>query len=191
LGDLLLYDRDLTDGERRSVEDYLAAAYRGVYLLDRDGDGLRDWWETAFFGNSAGNARGDVDSDGVSNLTEQTWGTHPAVADTDGDGVTDQAELTAKTNPLTWDTDYDLLPDGSDPLPRDSKDGRADANGNGIPDGVDALLANRTLTDTDGDGLCDLVETAWLLTDSTKADTDGDTVSDGDEVTAGTDPLKP
>jgi hypothetical protein len=47
------------------------------------------------------------------------------------------------------------------------------------------------LLDTDGDGLCDLVEAGWLLTSAVQADTDGDLVNDGDEVQAGTNPLAP
>jgi len=191
LGDLLLYDRDLSNNERREVEDYLAIAYRGVYALDRDADGLRDWWERAFAGNSVETARGDLDGDSSNNLEEQTWGTDPASPDTDSDGVTDKAELTAKTNGLTWDTDFDLLPDSIDLLPKDPKDGHADAAANGIPDGVDQLQASRNLTDSDGDGLCDLVEAAWLLTNAKAADTDGDGVDDAAEVAAGTDPRTP
>ena len=191
VGDLLLYNRDLSDEDRQTVEDVLAASYRGVFLADRDRDGLRDWWERAFFGNSAGNARGDFDGDLMSNLEEQTWGTDPAAADTDGDGLSDKIEGAAKTNPLTWDSDLDGLGDAVDSLPRDSRNGRADANANRIPDGVDALLADRSLLDTDGDGLCDLVEAGWLLTSAVQADTDGDLVNDGDEVQAGTNPLAP
>lgn len=189
VGDVLLYDRDLAEADRRAVEDSLAAAYRGIFLQDRDRDGLRDWWERAFFGNASQTSRGDLDGDLSSNLEEQTWGTDPSSADTDADGLTDKAERTAKTNPLTWDSDFDLLPDATDPLPRNPAGGRSDADGNGIPDGVDALLANRSLTDSDGDGLCDLVEAGWLGTNAAVADTDGDGVSDGDEVLAGTDPL--
>ncbi len=191
LGDVVLYDRDLDQEERRTVEDVLAAAYRGVAIADRDRDGLRDWWERAFFGNSGQNARGDFDGDLSSNLDEQTWGTDPSVADTDGDGLTDKAEVSAKTNGLTWDTDSDFLGDAVDPLPRDPRNGRADANADGIPDGIASLLTNRSLLDTDGDSLCDLVEACWLLTSATLADSDGDGASDGDEVRAGTDPTTP
>jgi hypothetical protein len=191
LGDVLFYDRDLATEERKAVEDYLAAAYRGTFASDRDSDGLRDWWESTYFGNSTEVANGDLDGDLSKNLEEQTWGTDPTAVDSDGDGISDKAELTAKTSGVTWDTDSDFLPDGSDLLPRDPKNGWADANTNGIPDGVDQLLAATTLTDADGDGLCDLVEAAWLLTNPLVADTDGDGTDDGDEVVAGSDPLLP
>jgi hypothetical protein len=191
IGDLLFYDRDLSDEDRRTIEEVLAAFYRGVSLTDRDRDGLRDWWERSFIGNPSQNARGDLDGDLLNNLEEQTWGTDPAAPDTDGDGLTDRAERVAKTNPLTWDSDGDFLRDGVDPLPLDPRNGRADGNANGKPDGIDALLADTTLLDRDGDGLCDLVEAGWLLTSPILADTDGDTIPDGDEVRAGTDPLVP
>jgi hypothetical protein len=188
---VLFYDRDLATEERKAVEDYLAAAYRGTFASDRDSDGLRDWWESSYTGNVTEVANGDFDGDLSKNLEEQTWGTDPTAVDSDADGISDKAELTAKTSGVTWDTDSDFLPDGSDLLPRDPKNGWADANTNGIPDGVDQLLAATTLTDTDGDGLCDLVEAAWLLTNPLVADTDGDGTDDGDEVVAGSDPLTP
>ncbi|MEX0892006.1 MAG: hypothetical protein WEB88_07530 [Gemmatimonadota bacterium] len=44
-------------------------------------------------------------------------------------------------------------------------------------------------TDTDSDGLTDIVETGIYGTDPDLPDTDGDGISDGDEVANGTDPL--
>ncbi len=46
-------------------------------LLDTDGDGLPDTWETASFGNLAQTATGDFDSDGISNIDEYQDGTSP------------------------------------------------------------------------------------------------------------------
>ena len=46
-----------------------------------------------------------------------------------------------------------------------------------------------TPPDTDGDGLSDYEEVAYLGTDPDDPDSDGDGVNDGDEVTFGTDPL--
>ena len=62
----------------------------------------------------------------------------------------------------------------------------ADADGNGIQDWMEAILAKGL--DTDGDGITDEDEVA-LGTDVTGTDFDGDGLSDGEELAAGTDPF--
>ena len=49
-------------------------------IVDTDGDGLPDWWETDNFGNLAQTAAGDPDGDGFTNLQEFLSGTSPTAA---------------------------------------------------------------------------------------------------------------
>jgi hypothetical protein len=55
---------------------------------DGDGDGLPDWWENQYFGNTTSQSGGgDADGDGVNNLTEYQQGRDPtkgAQADSGG-----------------------------------------------------------------------------------------------------------
>ena len=98
-------------------------------------------------------------------------GSSPVTADTDGDGVTDDQELLHSTNPRSSDTDGDRLPDaweianGTDPLSASGGDGA-----DGDPDGD--LLSNAkefeygtnpSAPDTDGDALCDGMETGSVF----------------------------
>jgi hypothetical protein len=58
-----------------------------VGIVDSDGDGLSDAWETQYFGNLAQTAAGDPDGDGKTNLQEYLAGRNPtkaAVADPGG-----------------------------------------------------------------------------------------------------------
>ena len=104
---------------------------------DADGDGLEDLWETANFGSLAQTPTGDPDSDGLTNLQENSAGTNPNSSDTDADGLSDRAELvTHLTNPKKADTDgdglsdqYEIVTSLSNPLSRDSdSDGYSDGS---------------------------------------------------------------
>ncbi len=141
-------------------------------VVDNDGDGMDDHWETGWFGDTttAGVAT-DFDGDGLSDFDEYGHSTNPKVSDTDGDGLTDSQEVnTHGTNPLTADTDADGMTDAYE-----------------IASGLDPL-ADDGGGDPDGDGLSNREEyTAG--TDPNRADTDSDLMRDGYEVAHGLDPL--
>ena len=59
-----------------------------------------------------------------------------------------------------------------------------------VPGVVAQKTAENTTVDSDGDGLSDKREINDLLTNPNDDDTDGDGIPDGEEVKAGTDPLK-
>jgi hypothetical protein len=110
---------------------------------DADGDGLDDLWETANFGNLAQTASGDPDSDGLTNLQENSAGTNPTTSDTDGDGLSDRAELvTHLTDPKKADTDFDGLTDGSEVNTHGTNPNDTDTDDDDYPDGVE--VANGT-----------------------------------------------
>ncbi len=77
-----------------------------VVPLDRDGNGLPDWWEMLNFGHLGVDPNADQDGDGVSNWYEYLYQTDPNNAFTGGvpDSWTAQWKLT------TADPDFDGLP---------------------------------------------------------------------------------
>ncbi len=106
-------------------------------FFDQDGDTLPRWWEQlhGLSDSNAGDAAGDLDSDGVDNAAEYQGNSNPTLADTDGDGLDDFQELvTHATNPASADSDGEGLDDyaevithGTDPWDTDSdNDGYTD-----------------------------------------------------------------
>jgi hypothetical protein len=189
VGDIVLTAGALTDDSRRALEDRLADRRR-LTRIDRDADGLPDWWEHRVL--SAGTAAaptGNPDADGLTNTQERARFTLPELADSDRDGLTDGTESDAAA--ITADTDGDGFLDGADATPNDPANGRADANGDGIPDGLAARLAAPNQRDSDGDGLSDLVESITTRTNPLDPDTDGDTLPDAWEHAYQLDPNNP
>lgn len=206
------------DIEPESGRTYLSLYNDFTYKVpqDSDGDGLTDDQERLFTltdpfnadsdGNGITDANEDFDGDGLSNLVELNVsntninnsdsdgnGILDANEDRDGDGLTVQDELINGTSDFTTDTDKDGLRDdievsgGSyDPLV-------SDTDGDGVNDLLefefDENLGIDGGLDPDGDGLSNAEELTFYFTDPNNGDTDGDDVNDGDEVTAGSNPL--
>ncbi|MFN0129159.1 MAG: hypothetical protein ACKV19_21015 [Verrucomicrobiales bacterium] len=189
LGDLLLTSGALTDDARRSLED-LVADRRRLTQVDRDADAMPDWWERrCLAAGTAAAPTGNPDADGLTNTQERARFTLPEFADSDLDGSNDGAESAAAA--ITPDTDHDGFLDGVDPTPTNPANGRADANGNGLPDGLDSLLAAPMQRDSDGDSLPDLTESIVSQTNPLTPDTDGDSLPDAWEFTHQLDPNDP
>jgi hypothetical protein len=157
-------------------------------LIDEDGDGLDDHWESDNSldptddgsTNVINGAEGDPDGDTLTNLEEFELGTNPQLADTDADGLNDNVEdkggvfvSADKTgsHPLKPDTDGDTLKDGDEVA-------------------ANPYVSDPNKTDTDDDSLSDDSELAAnpFVTDPSKKDTDGDSFADAAEILLGSDP---
>jgi DNA-binding transcriptional ArsR family regulator len=93
----------------------ICAAQDDNQSTDSDEDGLPDYWEEQYFGNSTNyGASDDPDMDDLTNLEEYQIGTNPTMVDTDMDGMPDW-----------WEVQY-----GLDPL--DYTDSSADTDGDGF-----------------------------------------------------------
>ncbi|OHY91270.1 hypothetical protein BJD16_04820 [Aeromonas sobria] len=130
----------------------------------------------------------DSDNDGVPDEEEIANGTDPQNPDTDGDGLTDGQEAEHGSDPLKPDTDGDGLTDGVEIAggsnPLDPND---PVNGGELDTDNDNIPNG---IDTDNDGIPD-EEEITNGTDPLKPDTDDDGLIDGQEAAHGTDPLKP
>ena len=162
------------------------------------GDGLNDWWETYYFGDTsvATDPNGDHDSDTYSNVDEYNAFSDPNNSssfpgDIDGDSLNDLWEdhyfgnndgivtiddITATDDPL-GDPDNDTFSNKAenDALPVASNPN----NGDSIPG------------DSDADGLADQWELdhfSDITTQNGADDSDGDLYSNEEEETAGTNP---
>ena len=179
---------DLLDGTP-NVDDSLTTPV----LVDTDGDGICDNWETALFN------------------------TDPLLADTDSDGMSDAQELSIDvagtldcslypmfkviSDPLNRDSDSDKLLDGEEAYIYGTQILNPDSDGDGLTDYQEIMI---TLTDplnkfssgkdsdgndildgrgdADGDGLTDYQEITLYNTDPQNKDSDGDKLNDDDEV---------
>jgi uncharacterized protein (TIGR03382 family) len=148
------------DGDTVLTKDELGAG-GGANPVDTDGDGKRDYLDP------------DDDNDSILTKDEVADGKLAKVNkdDVDGDG---------KKNWLDDDADNDGKKDGVD-----GSAPRADDNGDGIPEYLQA--AGATAEDSDGDGVPNTRETE-IGTNPNNPDSDGDGVRDGDELGSGATP---
>ncbi len=199
-----------------------------ISVADRDDDGLPDSWEILYGldpdndgTDDLGQGRyGDLDADGLSNLSEYWYSTNPNVPDTDADDLTDGEEAySTSTDPTKPDTNGNGILDGQEDSDHDDLTNLAELrihhtqprnpdtdydklrDGWEVSNGLDPLLSN-IVTDPDGDGLTNVQEQRLSLNpleidtndDGTldgAEDPDGDGLTNLDEFnTHHTDPLK-
>ena len=196
IGSSLIYGTPVTNVDLGLGVIFYKGIKLGPTLIDTDGDGLADHWEELYGLSTSDDGsvdikngpEGDPDSDGLSNLEEQTLRTNPNSDDTDDDGLNDAVEdnggefisLTQTgTNPLVADTDQDGLSDGVEINQTQTDPTIADTDQDGIVDGLD---------DQDGDGLSNKDEIEIYGTSPLLADTDGDSIDDQTELEILSDP---
>jgi hypothetical protein len=92
-------EEDYTRLWRFEASEILLLQARAV--VDQDGDGMGDSWETEHGLNPSypGDAQLDPDGDGLANLAEFQFGCNPALADSDQDGDQDALEVALGSDP--------------------------------------------------------------------------------------------
>ncbi len=105
---------------------------------DTDNDGMPDWWETAYGFNplNSGDAKLDLDGDGVNNLNEYLAGTNPR------SGYSNLNQGGTSTNDYYFDSDGDTLANGVEQNFYFTDPGRADTDDDELNDNVE--LADQT-----------------------------------------------
>jgi hypothetical protein len=91
---------------------------------DSDGDLLVDSYEMRLGLDPAAPGDADGDEDGIRDLEEALFGTHPLIADTDGDGLSDGFELDQGSDPLA---EASILPSFAPRPPRGRRQGECQA----------------------------------------------------------------
>lgn len=106
---------------------------------DADSDGLLDFWEVRFFGNTNASPNQDSDNDGLTNLGEFDTGALPNNPDRDEDGLLDGDEVnTHNSNPIVVDSDG--LNDGREVNELGMSPGLSDTDADGFRDDVELAL---------------------------------------------------
>lgn len=85
LGDTLSYGQYKVVAYHEEQGNYNAATAEMILTVehstvDSDENGIQDWWEEEYFGQTGVEPSGDEDGDGLSNLMEYHLGTHPLQA---------------------------------------------------------------------------------------------------------------
>ena len=191
-----------TDGDGYNDGEEIKNGYNpnGEGKLDTDQDGMPDWWEAKYGLDpyNKDNADLDMDSDGLNNLQEFKYKTHPLDADTDKDGVSDRKEISSGNNPNgigEMDSDYDGMPDQWERKlmlnPYNDQDARFDNDSDTLTNYEEYKYGTDPYNpDTDGDGYNDgeEIKNGYNPNGEGKLDTDQDGMPDWWEAKYGLDP---
>lgn len=134
-----------TGGECYTVRGLLYSVGRTGYDADQDLDRMGDEWERRVVGtlHELTDWTLDLDQDGLRNLDEYRWDTHPLDPDTDDDGVQDGPEAEY------WDRTPDQAVDAGQGVALQDADAKADADGDGLANILDADSDDDHLGDGD------------------------------------------
>jgi len=163
----------------------LASVSVSALKKDMDGDGIPDDWESEHWLEpyNAGDASLDYNYNGLTNLQEYINDYDPWDKDTDEDGISNYAECFGLfgffTDPLASDTDEDGLSDLQE-ICMHIDTGNQSQMDEIYPDETDREKARAEITSM-------RKEYRYKL-DPTNSDMDGDGLSDGDEISHGTNP---
>ena len=137
-------ERGMRSPEPTLPDWFIALNYNAT---DTDGDGIPDCWERWTRTNPlVADADQDRDGDGVDNFGEFWNQCDPLMKDTDGDSYSDKLEIEGKAAGKTW----------FDPIVRATYDyNDPDTNTNGVPDRWEGLGYVFGYADANGDGLPD------------------------------------
>jgi uncharacterized repeat protein (TIGR01451 family) len=162
---------DATNPGQDPVSDFATVFLSNdpVFTADPDEDGIPNYLDP------------DDDNDGFLDQVDAFPDDPNEWADSDADGVGDNTDAFPNDPTETVDSDGDGVGDNADAFPNDPTE-TADSDGDGVGDNSDALPNDPTETvDSDGDG----------IGNNADPDDDNDGLSDAEEETIGTDPLKP
>lgn len=163
------------------------APVSGLHPLrpDTDGDGIPDGWEDehGLNPNDAGDASIDYNHNGLTNFQEYKNDYDPWDMDSDDDGISNYAESTGLfgffTDPLAEDTDEDGLSDLQEIC-------RYIDTGNGTQ--MDEISPDETDRENVRAEIISMRKEYRYKLDPTNSDIDYDGLSDGDEISSGTNP---
>ncbi len=187
---------DLDGDGVNNIDEYNAGTAIDIDETDSDGDGLIDIDEV-IWGTAPDND--DSDSDGLTDGMEvHYYGTDPLNNDTDSDGLSDGDEVNIyNTDPLSADSDSDGIPDkveldvGLNPnYALDAAGDLDEDNVSNLDEYINGTKINLDETDSDNDGIPDVVENDVGLDPNDASDATGDLDGDGvnnlDEYNGGT-----
>jgi hypothetical protein len=192
---------NFSDSNRDGIADSVSSATGGtaLFLPDTDGDGVRDFRDSdsdndgivdlVEAGGIDANGDGildnlsDSNSDGLADLVDsKTGGTPLSLPDTDGDGVSDFRDSDSDNDGITDVTEAGGIDANGDGI----VDNFSDSNGDGLADSVDTTTNGTPLSlpDTDGDGVSDFRDSdsdndgIVDLVEAGGSDTNGDGIVD-------------
>lgn len=144
---------DTEDSDGDGLPNWLEEKYHTNPLeRDTDGDGLLDGYEVFSSmtnpsekdsdNNGVEDGDEDYDSDGLTNIEEQFFGSEAFIFDTDNDGLNDYEESIWQTDPNRQDTDEDGIYDGIEVFVTETNPLKSASTKDGIKDGDKTFEVN-------------------------------------------------
>ncbi len=177
-----------SDGDTLSDFDEVTIYLTNPTKTDSDSDSMPDNWEILYnLDPGIDDSGDDEDFDGLTNLEEYFFLSHPRLNDTDADLLGDFNEtMQYFTNPNSSDSDGDTIDDWSEIFQYATNPNSNDTDSDNIPDDWELEtslnpLVNDANGDPDNDKLINYIEFEYDL-DPYDSDSDDDLLNDAEEV---------